>query len=125
MQMQSDTTRIILVNGSPFLHEMIYKAIDKQEKLQVVAEVQDLNRYPEVAKQIDADWTYLLLPPEEDIPVAMEEVIKEKAPMRLLVMATDGSMVRVKGMEHHDHPMKIDELKQIFRILEKKDPFVL
>jgi chemotaxis response regulator CheB len=121
MKNNQRNTRIILVNGSPILHEMICKAITKQENLQVVAKLHDIDQSPEAIEDVNADWIYLLLPTGKKIPPVIEKVMNENNEMRLLVMSSDGSSVRVKWVEQHDHVLKIDELKQIFEILEKKD----
>ena len=121
MSQQSKVTKIILVNGSPFLHELVRKALDKNQTMQIVAEVENIARYPDVAAHVKADWTYLMLPPGEEIPEPIERVIKEDTSMRVLVMATDGSNVRVKWMEPHDHAIKVNDMEDIFNVLQNKE----
>ena len=121
MSQRAKTTRIILVNGPPFLHELVRKAINKNQAMKIVAEVHKINNYPSVAAQVKADWTYLMLPPEDEIPEAIEKVIKENTSMRILVMATDGSKVRVKWMEPHDHDIEVDNMEDIFNVLQNEE----
>ena len=120
MTNQIESTRIILLNGSPFLHEVLHRAIDKQDGLQVVADVDELNRYPEIASEVEADWTYLLLTPGSEIPLTVQEVIAAKPEMGLLVMATDGSSVRVRWLERHDEDLNVEALEEIFDVLQNK-----
>ena len=120
MSQQPEITKIILVNGSPFLHELLRSIINKNQQIQIVAEVENISRYPSVAARVDADWTYLVLPPDAEIPEAVEQVLKENPSMRVLVMATDGSKVRVKWMEPHDYDIKVEDMEDIFNILKNK-----
>lgn len=120
-QQQTEITKIILVNGSPFLHELVRRAIDKNQAMQIVAEVENVARYPKIAAKVEADWTYLMLPPEEEIPEPIERAIMEDPSMRVLVMATDGSKVRVKWIEPHDHDIEVDNMGDIFSVLQNKE----
>ena len=120
MSQRAETTRIILVNGSPFLHELVRKAITKNHAMQIVAEVYKISNYPSVAAHVKADWTYLMLPPEDEIPEAIEKVIKENTSMRVLVMATDGSKVHVKWMEPHDQDVEVDNMEDIISVLQNE-----
>jgi hypothetical protein len=120
MQTQLEPTRIILLDGSSFLHEVLKRAINKQEDLQVIADVRDMERYPETAAQVEADWTYLLLSPEAEIPVVVQETLEANPAMGLLVMATDGSSVRVRWLEQHEEDLEIEALDEIFAVLQKK-----
>lgn len=120
MTNQIESTRIILLNGSPFLHEVLHRAIDKQDGLKVVADVEEIDQYQETASEVDADWTYLLLSPGSEVPLTVQEVIAAKPEMGLLVMAADGSSVRVRWLERHDEDLHVEALEEIFDVLQNK-----
>lgn len=114
------TTRIILTNGSRLLHDMLKRAIDKRDRIEIVAEVEDVETFPQVASDVDADWVYLLLPPDEEIPSLVEETVNESTSMDLLVMSTDGSKVCIRQRGQAECDLKADEMEQIFALLEDK-----
>jgi hypothetical protein len=96
---------------------MLRRVIDKDPGLQIVAEVQDLSEYPEVARQIRADWTILLLDPDEEVPEIVQQVHNHHASMRLLVMAVDGSQVRMRWIEPHETSLNDKSLDDLLTIL--------
>jgi hypothetical protein len=110
--------RIILADHYQFLHDIFKNAIEKSEKLQIVAEVYDLEDYQETAKRLNADWTLLLLHPEEAIPDVIEDALMDLPSMRLMVMATDGSKVTIRWAEMHDHDLDIKLLDEVIEALE-------
>jgi len=120
MHNTNEMTRIILLDGSPFLHEVLKKAIDKQEGLKIVADIDDIALYPKTAMEVEADWTYLLLSPGRKVPISVQDVIEANPEMGLLVMATDGSSVRVRWVEQHEEDLDVEELAEIFDFLRNK-----
>jgi hypothetical protein len=120
MQTQAAATEIILINGSPFLHEILKKAINKKDDLNVIAEADRIGAFPQVVKQVSASWAFLLLSPEEELPDVVKEVMVNNPSMGLLVMATDGSRVRVRWMEQHDQDIEVEDLNGIFSVLQNK-----
>ena len=114
------TTRIILTNGSRLLHDMLKRAIDKRDRIEIVAEVEDFDAFPQVASEVDADWVYLLLPPGEEVPDLIEESVNESISMDLLVMSTDGSKVCIRQRGQDECDLEADEMEQIFVLLEDK-----
>jgi hypothetical protein len=114
------TTRIILTNGSRLLHDMLKRAIDKRDRIEVVAEVKEFDAFPQVASEVDADWVYLLLPPGEEVPDLIEDSVNEIISMDLLVMSTDGSKVRIRQRGQDECDLEADEMEQIFVLLEDK-----
>jgi hypothetical protein len=115
-----ETIEVILINGSPFLHEILKKAINKQAALTVVAEADNVEKLPQVAAGISADWAYLLLSPGDEIPGVVEDFTAEHPETRLLIMATDGSKVRVRWMGQDNQGLVIDDLDGIFSVLQNK-----
>lgn len=120
MPKSEQTTQIILTDGSRLLHDMLKRAIDKRDRIEIVAEVEDFETFPQVASEVDADWAYLLLPLGEEIPASIEESVGEILSMDLLVMSTDGSKVCVRQRGQEECDLEADEMEQIFALLEDK-----
>jgi hypothetical protein len=98
---------------------MLSRVIDKAPGLQVVAELQDLSKYPDVVRQTGADWTILLLDPDEQVPEIVEQVLNQQPSMRLLVMAVDGSQVRMRWIEPHEISLDDKSLDDLLTILRR------
>lgn len=108
---------IILLDKSRLVRSMLRRVIDKAPGLQIIAEVEDLSEYPDVARQTGADWTILLLDPDEEVPHIVEQVLYHQSSMRLLVMAIDGSQVRMRWFEPHEVVLSDKSLEDLLSIL--------
>lgn len=117
MEIQS----IILLDNSPLVRGMLKRVIDKAPGLKIVAEVDTFSEYPEVAQQTNADWTILLLDPDEVVPEIVERFVNNHASMRLLVMAVDGSQVRMRWVEPHEVSLDDKNLDDLLKILRREE----
>jgi DNA-binding NarL/FixJ family response regulator len=114
-----DTQSIILLDNSRLVRDMLRRVINKAPGLKIVAEVEDLSEYPDIARQTSADWTILLLDPDEEVPAVVEEVLNRLTLMRLLVMAVDGSQVRMRWTEPHEKSLDDKNLEDLLTILRR------
>lgn len=110
---------IILVDNSPLLSGMLRRVIDDVRDLEIVAEVEDISQYPEVAHRTKAGWTILLLDPDEEVPNIVEQVLNQQPSMRLLSMSIDGSQVKVKWTEPHEISLNDKSLEELLGILQE------
>lgn len=117
MEIQS----IILLDNSPLVRGMLKRVIHKAPGLKIVAEVDTFSEYPEVAQQTNADWTILLLDPDEVVPEIVERFVNNHASMRLLVMAVDGSQVRMRWVEPHEVSLDDKNLDDLLKILRREE----
>lgn len=111
------TQSIILLDRSPLVRGMLRRIINKQPGLRIVAEVDDYSCYREAVLSTEAEWTILVLDPGEDIPEIIDQVLGDRPSMRLLVMAIDGSQVRLKWIEPHDEILADASLDDLFAII--------
>jgi DNA-binding NarL/FixJ family response regulator len=123
MQMQS--RRIILVNGSRFLHEMLKRVIEKTPDLQVVDEVADLTRLSPAIAHTDAQWVIMSLPLDGEIPEVVRSLLIAHPSVRILAMATDGSQVRIKWLESHEEALDDLSLDELIAVLRTQSPWGL
>jgi hypothetical protein len=96
---------------------MLRRVIDKASGLKIVANIDELTEFPEVARQTNADWTILLLEPDEEVPEIVEQALNNQSSMRLLVMAVDGSQVSMKWTGPHEKPLTDKSLEDLLTIL--------
>lgn len=113
------TQSIILLNNSRLVRDLIRRVIEKASGLKIVAEVEELAEFPDVARQTNADWTILLLEPDEEVPEIVEQAINHQTEMRLLAMAVDGSQVRMRWTEPREMPLNDKSLEDLLAILRE------
>lgn len=116
-----ETQSIILLDNSPLVRGMLRRVIDKAPRLKIVAELDNFADYPTVAQQTNADWTILLLDPDESVPEIVEQVVNNHASMRLLVMAVDGSQVRMRWVEPREVSLDDKNLDDLLTILRRDE----
>jgi DNA-binding NarL/FixJ family response regulator len=114
--------RIILVNESRLMRDMLKKVINKSPGLEIVIELTDLADLPETARQIEAEWAIVLLPPDQQVPDLVEQVVKEQQSMRFLLMGVDGSHARMKWNEPHEVPLDEKNLNELLDVLRQEKP---
>jgi DNA-binding NarL/FixJ family response regulator len=114
--------RIILVNNSRLVRDMLKKVIGKAPGLEIVNEVEELTEFPEVVKTIKADWAIVLLSPGQEVPEIVENVIKEQSSMRFLLMGVDGSHARMKWSEPHEIPLDEKNLSELLDLMRQELP---
>lgn len=114
--------RIILVNSSRLVRGMLKKVIGKTPGLQIVSNVEDLTKFPEIVSQTEADWAIVLLPPDEQVPDLVKKVIEEQISMRFLLMGVDGSHVRMMSNKQHEISLDEKSLQDLLGLLQKNQP---
>jgi len=91
--------RIIMVNGSRFLREMLKRVIAKTPGLQLVDEITDLASLSSTIERTGAQWMVVSYPPNGKLPEAVESSLAAHPSVRVLALATDGSQVKMKWVE--------------------------
>ncbi len=114
--------RIILANGSRFLHEMLKRVIEKTPELEVVGEIADLARLSSTIAETEADWVIVSLPPDGKIPETVESSLTAHPSVRVLAVATDGNQVRIKWLESHEEPLGDVSLSELIAVLHIHRP---
>jgi hypothetical protein len=109
--------RIILVNSSRIVGDMLKKVIGKTPGLEIVSNIEDIAKLPEIVEQVEADWAIVLLPPDDQVPKIVQHVITEQISMRFLLMGVDGSHVRMMYNEPHEVPLDEKNLADLLELL--------
>lgn len=109
--------RIILVNSSRIVGDMLKKVIGKTPGLEIVSNTEDIAKLPEIVEQVEADWAIVLLPPDDQVPKIVQQVITEQISMRFLLMGVDGSHVRMMYNEPHEVPLDEKNLADLLELL--------
>ena len=115
-------SRIILANGSRFLHEVLKRVIKKIPDLQVVGEITDLARLSSTITETEAEWVIVSLPPDGKMPELVDSALAAHSSVRFLAMATDGSQVRIKWLESREEALDNLSLDELFAVLHRRRP---
>lgn len=113
------TRRIVLANNARLLREMLKRALDKADDLQVVRELAGLSNLDGVIEQAHPDW--LIISPDQ-APAAVGALVAEHPDLRVITVSSDGSRIRIwregAGEEKLDG-LSLGELLSILR--DEKD----
>jgi chemotaxis response regulator CheB len=109
--------RIIMVNGSRFLQEMLKRVIEKTPGLQVVDEINDLARLSSAIEQTGAQWVVVSYPPNGEMPKAVESSLAAHPSVRVLAVAADGSHIKMKWVESHEKVLDDLSLDELIAVL--------
>src|SRR5689334_23143398 len=90
VSIMSGVKRIILVNSSRLLREMLHVIFGKTEHLEVVMEVSDQEELPSAIEKLEAEWLVISLSFDKGIPAWVDHYISKHPFMRLLAVSSDG-----------------------------------
>jgi hypothetical protein len=110
--------KIILINGSRLLRELLHIVIYKAEHLEVVQEIHDMELLPAAIHDTEADWVIISLALEKKIPDWVDTYITSHPAVRFLVVSNDGSRIRMKWLESHEQDLDDLSLKELIQLLE-------
>jgi len=114
----SSVQRIILVNSSRLLREMLHVIFCKAEHLQIVREVSDEEDLPSAIEELEAEWLVISLPLDKGLPDWVDHYISKRPFIRLLAVSTDSTTVKMKWLEPHEENVEDLSLDDLIHILE-------
>ena len=109
--------RIILVNGSRLLSDMLRTIIYRADHLEMVREVSGAEVFPSAIENFEAEWVILSLPYDKNIPGWVDPYIAEHRSMRFLVIFPGSSRVRIKWLDYEEDLEDLS-LNDLIHILE-------
>ena len=116
----STPQKIVFVDGSRLLRGIFKRAIQRDTRLQVISEIDDMHDFPDAIKQVDADWIFLALPSGRSVPAIVDQTLRERRDLNMLVMDSDGSHLRMRWIETHETPLDEKNLTEILMVLREK-----
>ncbi|MDX9992800.1 MAG: hypothetical protein RBS68_12245 [Anaerolineales bacterium] len=87
--------KIILISDSRLVRSILKRAFQLSHQFQVVAEVADLAGFGTALDQAQAGWVLLAQPLQADIPEEINQALKDRPDVGLLVVATDSNRVQI------------------------------
>jgi len=113
--------RIILASDYRLVREMLKRAIDRVESLQVVGEVSHLSEIDDSLKDTSADWVVISLPPDRGLPDYLDKLSGEHPDLRFMAVASDGSEVVMRWLEPHQAALRNSSLIELLSVLSSDD----
>lgn len=112
--------KIVFVDGSRLLRGIFRRAIQRDTRLQVISEIDDMNDFSDAIKQVDPDWIFLALPSGQPVPVVIDQTLRERPDLNMLVMDSDGSHLRMRWIETHETSLDEKNLTELLMVLRHK-----
>ena len=112
---------IVLVGTTRFLPETFKRVIHKVDDLEVVCEAGSITGLPSVLSGTEAQWVVLFEARGDDLSEDVERVLRSTPRVRLLMVASDGSEIRMRWMEAHEQVMSISSVQDLVEVLRSEE----
>lgn len=109
--------RVILVNSSRLLGDMLRRVINKSAHLEMMQEVSDDRAFLFPLEQVEAEWMILSLSSDKALPAWLNPYLAKHPSMRCLVISLGSSKVKLKWQEE-ETDLEDLSLKDVMYILE-------
>jgi hypothetical protein len=109
--------RVILVNASRLLGDMLRRIIYRSDHLEMVQEVTADTVFPVSIERSEAEWVILSLSSEKSFPGWVDRHITRHPSMRFLAIFPGSNKVRLKGLDYEEDLEDLS-LKDLLTILE-------
>ena len=109
--------RVILVNASRLLGDMLRRIIYKSDHLKMVQEVSADKAFPVAIERSEAEWVILSLASDNTFPGWVDRHIARHPSVRFLAIFLESNTVRLKGLNYEEE-MEDVSLKEVLYILE-------
>jgi len=113
-----DAQRIILINGSRLLADMLHHIISKADHLEIVKEVSWYAELPVVIEGTDADWVLISLPFDTSFPTWVNDHIATHPYIQFLSIFVGSGRVGLKSLGSPEEQLENPSLDDLIHILE-------
>ena len=109
--------RVILVNASRLVGDMLRKIIYRSDHLEMVQEVSADQVFPASIERSEAEWVILSLSSEKRFPAWVDWHLASHPSMRFLAIFPGSNKVKLKGLDYEEEIEDLS-LKDLLHILE-------
>ena len=113
------TKRVILANGSRLLREMLHRAINKADNLEVVQEIPNYEELPSAIERFGPEWVILSVPLNEHTRDWINTCMAENPSVRFILLSPDNSSIKMKWQASYEENLANLSLKDFIHILER------
>lgn len=104
--------RIILINASRLLGDMLSTIIHRADHLELVKEVFGNEELPSAIEKVEAEWVILSLQVDKSLPAWVDQYAVKHPSIRFLAIFPGSSKVKLKWMGYEEdlEDLSLDEL---------------
>jgi hypothetical protein len=113
------TKRVILANGSRLLREMLHRAIDKADQLEVVQEIQGWEGLPSALERFSPAW--VIIPQSySDLPGnRIDSCMKQHPSVRFIFVSPNQDNIKMKWQMSFEEEYLNLSLRDLIHILQR------
>jgi chemotaxis response regulator CheB len=111
--------RVILANDSRLLREMLHRAIDKAEHLQVVQEIASEEDLPSAIEQFTPEWVILSDPSDRNACSRIATCMASYPAVRFMFLSPESNSIKLRWQTAYEEDLTNLSLKGFIDILEK------
>jgi hypothetical protein len=113
--------QVILVNSSRLLRELVRRVIERGAGFEVITELGDILELPSAVMKTDAEWVFLILSPNQEIPESLKVSLFLKCPtMRIVGLWVDSGRVSINGLGYEQKDFTEVTLSAFMRLLRQE-----
>lgn len=109
--------RIILVNGSQLLSEMLQRIINRAEDLTVVAKVADLSLLPSVIDREEADWVVFAQWTPGKLPKEIDALFDDYPSIQVLTITINTGKIMIDWNARHKKTIEVTTVEGLTKAL--------
>jgi hypothetical protein len=111
--------RVILANGSRLLREMLHRAIDKADHLEVVQEIPSWEELPSALKKFDPEWVIVTQPYSNQSHERIDSWMEAYPSVRFIFLSPNQNQIKMRWQASCEEEYLDLSLKEFIHILEK------
>lgn len=113
------TKRVILANGSRLLREMLHRAIDKADHLEVVQEIPDWEGLSAALKLFDPEWVIVTQSYSHQSRKRLDSWMEDYPSVRFIFLSPHQNYITMKWQTSNEEEYSDLSLQEFIHILEK------
>lgn len=113
------TKRVILANGSRLLREILHRAIDQADQLEVMREIPDWGELPASLQQFHPAWVIVPEPYGDHPRHQIDSCMNEYPSVRFIFLSPTRNSVRMKWQVSCEAEYPDLSLEEFIHLLEK------
>lgn len=111
--------RIILANNSRLLRDILKRAIDKTDHLEVIGEVTAQEELPSAIEYSDPEWVITSLPLDSRVGRWLDTCMAAYPAVRFILFSHDGRGITMKWQTSYEEDLTNLSLRDFVHVLEK------
>ena len=116
------TKRVILASGSRLLREMLHRAIDKEDQLEVVREIRRWEYLPTAIEQFHPVWVIIPESYGEPSQIHVDSCMEENPCVKFIFLSPTRNSVRMKWRASFEKEYPALSLAEFIHLLKKDLP---